>query len=237
MCGAARLGMDARTDVKMANDFPMVAPGRLRRETFAKLRSRLHIVIPAQAGIRYCQGVHGFRVKPGMTEKDVFQRFRRVFPPGGKRRFHRMRIPAGGMVQRGSAWASRGILPDRQDISPSTPPLTIFSASPCHSEVFPSSGPSFPCLLCLLFSLPYFASLPTCLWLGYASKTYFAIGTVPDSSCAGCSRNHQREGRRRMRFCPMGLQSAASITSSRSSASTSLFSWTMISITLPDAGA
>ncbi len=50
--------------------------GRGRYETFAKLCSRLHIVVPALAGIQYCQEVPGFRVKPGMTEKGYLQRFR-----------------------------------------------------------------------------------------------------------------------------------------------------------------
>jgi len=56
----------------------MKAKLNVHKDTFEKLRSRLHMVIPVKAGIQYGQGVHGFRVKPGMTAKGIFQRFHQM---------------------------------------------------------------------------------------------------------------------------------------------------------------
>jgi hypothetical protein len=43
-------------------------------EIFEKINFRLPIVIPSKAGIQHFQVITGFRVKPGMTERGVFQR-------------------------------------------------------------------------------------------------------------------------------------------------------------------
>jgi len=44
-----------------------------RPETFEELHCSLHIVIPAKAGIQCFQELPGFRFRPGIAEKVVFQ--------------------------------------------------------------------------------------------------------------------------------------------------------------------
>ncbi len=68
----------------------LTCPGRrsrrdareLRFENLAKLRSRLHVVMPAKATSRYYQEVPGFRVKAGMTEKGIFQSVLSLYASG-----------------------------------------------------------------------------------------------------------------------------------------------------------
>ncbi len=43
-------------------------------ETFTKRYKQSNFVIPAQAGIQYFEGLPGFRVKPGMTNRSKEQR-------------------------------------------------------------------------------------------------------------------------------------------------------------------
>lgn len=45
-------------------------------ETFEKPNKSFNFVISAEARIKYFQILHGFRIKPGMTEKGVMQRFK-----------------------------------------------------------------------------------------------------------------------------------------------------------------
>jgi hypothetical protein len=44
-------------------------------ETFTQINKTKESVIPAKAGIQYDQKLPGFRVKPGMTNSQVVQRF------------------------------------------------------------------------------------------------------------------------------------------------------------------